>query len=127
QALSRGLRAAGPVQIVSADGQEIAMPSLRWRPVSDLPAVFWGQLATGLFGFLFGAWVPPLRRDGPAEALLFLSGVGLMMSANAAAIYSTRELALPAALFRTLSAVNHLGALVFGMGMVGLFLCYPVR
>jgi signal transduction histidine kinase len=42
-------------------------------------------------------------------------------------VYSTRELALPGDLFRTLAALNHLGAFMFGCALVGLFLCYPQR
>jgi signal transduction histidine kinase len=44
-----------------------------------------------------------------------------------AAYYGTRELAIDGALFRVLSAVNHLGANLFGLGLVALFLSYPVR
>ena len=42
-----------------------------------------------------------------------------------AAIYSSRELALPGDLFRVLSSVNHAGALSFGCALGGLFLMYP--
>lgn len=127
QALSQGLAAPGALQILSAEGQELDLPQLGPRPISDLPATFWGQLGTGLAGFLFGAWVLSLHRDGPAEGFLCLAGIGLLLSALAAAVYSSRELALPEGPFRLLTAINHLGALVFGMGMLGLFLVYPVR
>jgi signal transduction histidine kinase len=91
-----------------------------------LPLVFWVQVGVGLFGFIVGAWVLVLRRGGMAETCLFLAGLGLMLSAFAAAVYSSRELALAQGLFRGLSGANHLGALGFGAAMICLFLRHPV-
>lgn len=97
------------------------------RPLTSLPAVFWVQLIVGGGSFLIGAWVWSLKRhDLPARILAFV-GFATMTFATAAAIYSTRELALPGGLFRALSAINHLGALSFGAGMIALFLVYPRR
>jgi len=97
------------------------------RPLRDLPAPFWMQLAVGLAGFWIGAWVWALRPGEWATRFLALAGAGLMISALAAAVYSTRELALPEGLFRLLSRLNQIGALSFGVGMIGLFLIYPRR
>lgn len=97
------------------------------RPVGSLPAVFWVQLFVGTFGFVAGAWVLGVRGNDLPAGFLFLAGVGLLVSAHAAAIYSSRELALPQQLFRWLSGINHLGAITFGVGMIGLFLVYPIR
>ena len=97
------------------------------RPVADLPAAFWMQIAVGLAGFWSGVWVWTLRRGDWATRGLALAGAGLMISAFAAAIYSTREIALPGDLFRVLSAFNLFGALTFGVGMIGLFMVYPRR
>jgi two-component system, NarL family, sensor histidine kinase DevS len=97
------------------------------RPLKSLPAVFWVQLIVGSGSFLIGVWVWSLKRhDLPARILAFV-GLSTMTFATAAAIYSTRELALPGGLFRALSALNHLGALSFGAGMIALFLVYPRR
>jgi len=68
-----------------------------------------------------------LRRGAWETRFLALSGVGLMVSAFPAAVYSTRELAIDGGLFTLLSQVNHAGALVFGVGMIGLFMVYPKR
>lgn len=110
------LRPGGPRQVV-AQGV---------RPPGTLPPAFWAQLVVGLFGYCGGAWIVGMRRDGPAERALFAAGVGLLLSAFAAAVYSTRELALPPDVFAVLAAVNHLGALAFGAGMIALFMAYPV-
>jgi len=99
----------------------------RQRPLSSLPPAFWMQIAVGLVGFWIGAWIWSLRRGEWAPRFLALAGAGLMTSAFPAAVYSTRELAIDGSLFALLSHVNHLGALIFGAGMIGLFLVYPRR
>lgn len=97
------------------------------RPIRDLPLVFWVQIVVGLISVIVGVWVWCLRQTLLAPQLLALAGIGIALSAFPAAIYSARELALPSALFRTLSAINHFGTLVFGVAMVSLFLTYPRR
>ena len=97
------------------------------RAFVDLPLVFWVQVFVGGTGFLVGAWVWSLRRRELPAFFFALAGLGLMISALPAAIYSTRELALPEGLFTALSNANHAGALIFGAGTIGLFLTYPRR
>ncbi|MDD7971957.1 sensor histidine kinase [Roseinatronobacter alkalisoli] len=99
----------------------------RQRPIRSLPFAFWLQITVGLGGVWIGVWIWALRRGDWATRCLAFSGAGLMVSAFPAAIYSTRELALPADLFRALSSLNHLGAFAFGVGMIGLFMVYPRR
>ena len=126
-ALWHTLRSSQDGVVLDTDHGPLTLRPALARPISDLPPLFWAQVGVGLGGFWIGAWVWAVRRGGQAEAFLQLAGVGLMISAMAAAVYSTRELALPLGLFRVLQGFNHLGALVFGAGMIGLFLCYPVR
>jgi len=97
------------------------------RPIWALPAVFWVQLVSGLAGFAIGAWIWAMRSGDIGTRLFALSGFGLMVSALPAAIYSTRELAIEGDLFAMLSALNHLGAHLFGGAMIALFLSYPRR
>lgn len=97
----------------------------RKRPVQALPPVFWVQLVSGLAGFAIGAWVWVMRRGDTGARMFALSGLGLMVSALPAAIYSTRELAIDGDLFARLGALNHLGVHLFGGAMVALFLSYP--
>lgn len=105
--------------------QRFRIESAMSRPISSLPAAFWKQIGVGLAGFWIGAWIWALRRGEWATRCLAVAGAGLMISAFPAAVYSTRELALPGGLFATLSSMNHIGALSFGAGMIGLFLVYP--
>lgn len=97
------------------------------RPIGDLPPVFWVQLFSGSAGLLIGVWVWALRRDDLGAMMFALSGLGLFLSAMAAAVYSTRELAIDGAMFTWLSALNHFGAHLFGAAMIALFLSYPRR
>ncbi|OIQ91251.1 sensor histidine kinase LiaS [mine drainage metagenome] len=96
-----------------------------WRPMRTLPVMFWFQIAVGVLAWLLGAWVWALRPRDWAARMLAAAGLLLLVTTAAAAVYSTRELALPGEAFRALSALNHLGAISFGMAMVGLFMMYP--
>lgn len=120
----------GPLTLtVQARGQtrDYIVAPARTRPALTLPFTFWIQIAVGLGGVWIGAWIWALHGADWATRCLAISGVGLMISAFAAAIYSTRELALPGDLFHVLSALNHFGAFAFGAGMIGLFMVYPRR
>ncbi len=130
-ALAAMLR-SGPLQLTLADAasgaqsQAVIAPAQR-RPVSDLPSAFWIQLFSGLAGFAIGAWVWAMRRADLGSTMFALSGLGLLVSALPAAIYSTRELAIDGTLFSWLSVLNHLGVHLFGGAMIALFLLYPRR
>lgn len=97
------------------------------RPATTLPPAFWIQIGVGLVGFWIGVWIWALRPGEWATRHLAIAGAGLMVSAFPAAVYSTRELAMPGDLFVVLSRFNVIGALIFGIGMIGLFLIYPRR
>jgi signal transduction histidine kinase len=119
-----------PVQLTfaGADGRTFQVEATPGkRPLSDLPVLFWLQMVFGAGALLIGAWVWSLRRRDLAVAMFGLTGLGLLLSTDAAAIYSSRELALDGGLFRVLSGINHLGAQMFGAGMVALFCLYPKR
>lgn len=120
-----------PLQLVLAtpQGEVVSAPVTPepYRSPASLPVAFWIQLLAGAGGFLIGSWVLVLRPQDAAARCFALSGTGLMLSAFAAAIYSVRELSLPAGLFRTLMVINHLGAFTFGCALVSLFLLFPTR
>ncbi|MFN4171784.1 MAG: ATPase, partial [Pseudorhodobacter sp.] len=118
----------GPVQfdLATPDGQRsVTVAAAPTRPLGNLPAVFWTQLGVGLAGLWLGAWVVALRLSDRAAWMLLLAGVGLALSAHSAALYSTREIALDPLVFEIASRVNLTGTLIFGIGMVTLFLIYP--
>lgn len=95
------------------------------RPLADLPDVFWFQLFAGFAGFLIAAWVYLLRMNDWGARMFALTGLMFPVFTVPAAIYSTRELALPGETFRVLASLNHAGAFLFGCALVALFLTYP--
>ncbi len=97
------------------------------RPLGDLPLKLWSQIFVGLIGVIIGAWVVTLRPKDAAAWLVLVTGVGLAMAAGSAALYSARELALSATSFHAASRINSTGTLVFGIGILSLFLIYPRR
>ena len=124
--------AQGPVVVrvatAAPDAQETAahllQPAPR-RPLASLPAVFWIQVGVGLTGIVLAGWVLALRRHDLAVQYFLLAGAGLLLAAQAAAVYSTRELALAGDTFLLLSRLNFAGTIIFGIGMINLFLVYP--
>ncbi len=115
------------LQLVRTDGSVVDLPLQPSRPLSQLPVVFWFQLFCAVGGLLAGAGVWAFRREDPATRYYALTGLGMLMFASAAAVYSTRELALPGTLFMALSALNQFGALLFCGGLIAVLWYYPLR
>ncbi|RFP85416.1 histidine kinase [Rhodobacteraceae bacterium 63075] len=113
--------------LAPADGPErdVTLATAPARSLRDLPVVFWVQVLVGVTGLVMGTWVWSLRARNLAAFMFALAGAGLALSALCASVYSTREVAMPEGLFRTLSNLNNTGALTFGAGMIGLLLRYP--
>ncbi|MDP2228901.1 MAG: ATP-binding protein [Moraxellaceae bacterium] len=104
--------------------------ALATRParLGDLPFLFWFQLFVGAGGVLTGVLVWALGPSGSIATRLYaLTGLGYLVFAPAAAIYSTRELALEGGMFRLLSVTNHFGALFFTASLSALLWVYPRR
>jgi len=125
--LAQRLRAPGAaIGMARADGTTawVSLDGTR-RPVASLPFSFWFQLIVGGVALLVGVWVWALRPADPATRAFAVTGLGVMLSSHAAAVYSARALALPGTPFRVLSAVNHLGAPMFGVALCALLLLHP--
>ena len=97
------------------------------RPLGSLPLIFWLQLLFGAAGMIIGTWVWALRPADWGPRAYAVTGACFLIFASAAAIYSAREIALPGAVFRTLSGINHFGAIHFGAALCALFFVYPIR
>lgn len=115
-----------PFVRVSADGKSATLAASP-RGLARLPGTFWLQIGVGLMCFLIGAWVWRMRPSDRATQMFALASLALLLSSFASAIYTTRELALSAPLFRIFSAFNHIGSALFGAAMIALLLVYPRR
>jgi signal transduction histidine kinase len=114
------------VSYVTRDGEtETGTFQPRPRAITDLPFAFWFQQGVGLLGMLMAGWVMSLRWGDWGARMFALTGLFLAVLAMAAAVYSTRQIALPGDQFRILSSINHFGAAAFGIALVGLFMMYP--
>ena len=103
------------------------VPVRAGRPLGDLPAGFWAQVLTGVAGGLIGGWIWALNPRRASHVFLVLTAFALLTSAMAAALYSSRELALSQRAYEILAPLNTGGALLFGGAMIGLFMSYPRR
>jgi signal transduction histidine kinase len=125
--LARILR-AGEVTVIWQTAEQPPQASTikpQHRPLASLGTPYWYQLIVGFAALLIATWVYVLRSDQWGTRLFLFTGMSFVLFTVPAALYSSRELALPGALFRTLSSLNHLGANAFGCALVGLFLMYP--
>lgn len=120
-------RLLGPSVTLASTGESATITPAPRRPITSLPLAFWTQIFAGVSGFLIGAWVWSLRLRDLTGWLMAIGGAGLLIMIFPAAIYSTRELALDPTLFRWLAAIDHFGALTFGVAMLALFYVYPHR
>jgi signal transduction histidine kinase len=110
------------------DGQRfVVRPSLEGRPLTELPVDFWVQCFVGLVAWLVSAAVFAFRPGEASARYLLLSGGATLLFAPAAAVYTTRELAVPAGLLQWASDLNFLGGSLFAASFVGLLLVYPRR
>lgn len=119
--------AAPEVLLDDAQGRTWTVSPRPSRPFTSLPADFWVQLFVGLFAWLIAAGIWAFRTGETSARYLLLSGFSTLMFAPLAAIYSTRELALPATLFRTINDLNFLGGSLFAASLLSLLLYYPRR
>lgn len=97
------------------------------RPFSTLPPDFWVQVIVGLTAWLVSAAVFAFRPRDAAARYLLLSGAATLTFSPAAALYSTRELALDGTLFRWASDLNFFGGTVFTASFIALLFHYPRR
>jgi signal transduction histidine kinase len=114
------------VQLILADGRELAVSPQELRPLRALPVLFWFQLLCGAISLLISFGVYAFRQQETSTTCFALSGIGFMVITAAAAMYSSRELAIDGNLFYALSLANQYGTvLLVGVGTA--VLCYYPR
>lgn len=93
--------------------------------LADLSFMFWFQLFVGVAGSLTGVVVYSFSQANRATFFYMLTGLGYLIFAPSAAIYSTRDFILNGDIFRALSYINHFGALFFTAALTALLWSYP--
>lgn len=122
------LQQSNDLRFIAGDGKVYRVNAdPRGRPLTELPPDFWVGLAVGLIAWLVSAGVFACRPKDAAARYLLLSGFATLLFAPAAAIYTTRELAVDGTIFRWASDINFFGGSLFTASFVGLLLHYPRR
>jgi signal transduction histidine kinase len=101
------------VTFILTDGHEVTVTPGATRPPTSLPFLFWFQLASGYVGLLIGIGVFAFRQEEIATRCFAASAIGLMTIITAAAMYSSRELAIDGRLFYYLTLTNQYGTVFF--------------
>ncbi len=123
-----GIQESAEIGFTATDGRIFrVVPDLKGRPLSTIPPDFWVGLAVGLIAWLVSAAVFAFRPGDAGARYLLLSGLATLIFAPAAAIYTTRELAVDGTVFRWASDLNFLGGSLFAASFVALLLYYPRR
>lgn len=112
---------------IQADGQPEQEHPIRpgKRPLHALPALYWFQILISVVACAIASWVWVLRPTDWAVRMFGITGLMFPLFAMPAAVYGTRELALPREQFFALSAMNHATAFQWGAALCAIFLAYP--
>lgn len=119
--------AAADNQLSMVFADSVRPVTLQPRGLGNLPALFWLQIFCGAAAMVICVLVWAARPRELTVRLFAATGIGYMLSTLAAAVYSTREMMIPAQLFLGLSWLNHIGALLFAASLTGLFWNMPLR
>lgn len=128
QTTLRRLQGQRELTLITAQGEQLTIrPSLKGRPLSDLPPDFWIQVVVGFVAWMISASVFIFRPREQNARYLLLSGAATLVFTTAAACYTTRELGFDGSTFRWACDVNFLGGSLFAASFVALLLYYPRR
>ena len=124
---------AGPLlrlqvqDVPGATPREVDLMPAGERPLGAMPTVFWFLLLVQAAGLLTAAWVGVAYPPQPAARYLASAALLLSIMLTCAAVFSGRELALPAGLFHALSVVNHMAAIGALLSLAGVMTYFPAR
>ncbi|MFT0532058.1 sensor histidine kinase [Castellaniella hirudinis] len=115
------------VQLSDRQGRIFSLTPAPWRPLWTLPVDFWVQVAVGLIAWLIVSAVWAFRPRQSGVRYLLFNGATTLMFAPGAAVYTTRELAIPLSEMIVLKTMNFGGGLMFCASFTALLLVYPRR
>ena len=118
---------SGHFSLTDVSGKTFEVTPASSRPITTLPVKFWVQLIVGLVAWFISGAVFAFRPKEKSAHYLLLSGLSTLIFAPFAAVYSTRELAMPETLFMWLSDGNFFGGSLFTASFLALLLHYPRR
>ncbi|EDY86511.1 putative sensor histidine kinase [gamma proteobacterium HTCC5015] len=124
--LQKALADAREWRWLGESGQVLPISS-RERAVSELSVAFWAQLIGGNLSVLVAISMLAFRRSDFAVRQYAIMGLGIGLASWASASYTTRHVLYAGDWFLWFSRINHLGAVLFGAGLVALFWSYPRR
>src|SRR5690606_15340855 len=100
------IQAAPSVALIAADGAVHDVRPLPRRPLGSFPVDFWVQLAVGFLAWAIASAVWAFRSHEASAWYLLLNGATTLMFSPGAAVYTTRELAVPLPQLIVLKAMN---------------------
>lgn len=116
------------VRLAGPDGVQRAVTlDGRIRPLSQLGAEFWANLAFGLIAALIVGWVWALRPRDLSTQLFALTGLSMLAFTFGWAVNASVELVQEQGLAATVAWLNMSGAVAYGGAMIAFFLAYPTR
>lgn len=119
--------AAGPVELVTRDGELHAITPAEYRPLRAFPPGFWLFHLFGLIALLISVAVWSFRRSNPSARLLALSGVGFFLATLFHAVFGSRDPGTDAFLFEFALRANHIAQTVTIGSLAILLISYPRR
>lgn len=127
QDLLHAVLRAPQVELRLGGGQIVTVASAPSRPLGSVPVHVWVQFGFAALLFLVTANAAVRAPRDMAARMLLLAAIGSGVCFFAHAVYSARELAIPAERFRLLLSLNHVMALALGGGCANLVLWYFPR
>ena len=115
-----------PAVRVTIDGKDETVGVIT-RGLAQLPLSFYTLLAASLVAWIVGFATYAFSDRGPAAQIYVFSAVAFCIAIWPAALYAARGIALPETTFRWLSTTDHVGALFFAQGVIGVVAIYPAR
>ena len=107
--------------------ERVTLQPRAYRLVEGLPWSFWGQLLIGALAIGAAGWVVSVYPSSPTTLFTAMSSFFFFFSGHSAAVFSSRELALPSGLFHALSVVNHASSALSLAALALLIGSYPKR
>lgn len=125
QALLYKLLSQTSITAILDDGRRIDLQPTTRSYILQLPINFWLLQLFGISALLIGVGVWCFRRDDLAAKIFALCGLGNMVGALCASIYTSRELVMNPDLFYALAMTNHLGNMLLSYSLMALLWHYP--